>query len=191
MGGRIGAKRGKQVNVPILQRSQAIRGSPFLPRYPARPAMQGGCALPNVSSPGDTHGNNSGTDGNGTLPALPATHAESWCARSGVSWATLGARRSPRGATRPNAPRRTANGGVRAANSHHPDCCTSEATVLREPTAHAPPPIRNLQRNQTPPEQETAHDRGKRAKISQIGLNSRISVLGLQIHHVFRTFHGP
>ena len=32
---------------------------------------------------------------------------------------------------------------------------------------------------------------GNGRKSLKIGLNSGISVLGLQIHHVFRTFHGP
>ena len=130
MGGRTGSKRGEQVNVPILRRSQAIRGSPFLPQYTARLAMQGGRALPNVSSPGYTHGDDSRTHSNGSLPALPATHAESWCARSGVSWATLGARRppgAPPAQTRRDAPP-TAGSGLGTSTSrllHIGSHCTS------------------------------------------------------------------
>ena len=99
----------------------------------------------------------------------------------------VGCSPATRGATRPNARQRRGQGW----ELPPPDCCTSEATVPCEPNAHASSPTRILQRNQTPPEHETAHDREKPAKISQIGLNSCISVLRLQIHRVFRTFHGP
>ena len=81
-----------------------------------------------------------------TLPRVPTATTlfqPSWRrtpSRGALGRASRGRRcvlGSQPGATRPNAPRRAANGGVRAANFPPPDCCASEATVLREPTAHA------------------------------------------------------